>query len=578
MPWPVHSVVLSFTAAALLILSGCGGGSPQSSNADPDPAPTTNPVVSLAAPATVAATTDAGQVTLQWNPVEGATSYAIYMAVPTSGATLVSKVKYAEAASSPHLVNGLSRGQTYLFTIVAVAATGDEGDASAEVTVRLPMATTALATGAKHSCALLADGAVKCWGRNNASQLGSAISDYSASPVVVPGVSNAKSISAAGQHSCAVLADGNMQCWGTYGEGSTAVTFTSPIVIGDIASAVSVASSRDTDCALLSDARVACFNPVATSSTPTFAPSLSKVVALAPAGTVVNGVANVKQIAAGEGFTCALLNDGTVTCWNGVAGNLGYAPARPVPNIVAATAIAAKGDQACALLPAGVQCWKSVATISVFDTPLNFILTEIQTALSGIKAIAVGAGTAPSAYFAITEGGTVQAWNVLPAVGVDASCGDCFLGSGSVTGSTSNIQTIIAPTPMPTAPDTLRFNSNDFVIIKAAPPVPYNSEGWPSQSPPQVIWVGQTVSSEPFSVSRLQNVPFSPGVAALVSISLPVLVTDLVNVTTIANGNTHGCALLLSGDVTCWGDNQYGQLGNGEISTVLAAPVSVDDL
>ncbi len=542
----IRFVVLSFTAAALLTLSGCGDDSSQSSNAAPDstpvnnvstvsdpassdPAPATNPVVSLAAPATVVATTVAGQVTLQWEPVDGAASYAVYLAVPATGAALISKVKHADAVSSPYIVNGLSRGQTHRFTIVAVTAEGNEGEASAEVLVRLPTAATALVTGAEHSCALLADGAVKCWGRNNASQLGSAISDYSASPVAVPGVANAKAISAAGQHSCAVVADGGVQCWGTYGEGGLSVTFTSPIVIGGVANAVSVTSSRDTDCALLSDATVACFNPLAVPvaplnpsefttggslnsvfvPVPAFAPRLSKAAALAPAGAVVSGVAKVKQIAAGADFTCALSNDGAVMCWSGVVGGLDYVFPQPLPNIADATAITARGDQACVLMPAGVQCWnmsRHGCTLTPeggvacwmrgdYRAPLIFTFLQIQSALSEVKAIVVGADASltdasPSAYFAIVNGGAVYKWNVLPL------CPPGFI-----------CQQVSLTTP------TL--------------------------------------------------------------VSSPVLVTDLINVATIANGNAHGCALLLSGDVTCWGSNQYGQLGNGEISNEVASPVAV---
>lgn len=530
MPLPIHSVVLAFTAATLLIVSGCGGGSPQTSNIDP--APTTPPVASLAAPAAVAVTTDVGQVTLQWEPVAGATSYAIYLVVPASSAALVSKVKHAETASSPFMVNGLSRGQTYLFTIVALTAEGNEGEESAAISVRLPTAVTALATGAEHSCALLADGIVKCWGRNNASQLGSAIVDYSASPVAVPGVANAKAISAAGQHSCAVLSDGSMQCWGTYGEGAAAVMFASPIVIGGIAGAMSVASARDTDCALLSDGTVMCFNPVpapipvpiGTSLTatipselvewdpslfgpvPAFAPSLSKAPALMLVGTMVSGVANVKQVVAGTDFTCALLNDGTVTCWSGVMGRLGSIAPQPLPNITGATAITARGGQACVLMPAGVQCWNMSRHGCMYPpeggvqcwmrgdyrAPLIFTFLEIQGALNEIKAVVVGTNALPSAYYAIVNGGVVYKWNVLPL------CPPGFICQQ------------ILPTPAP--------------------------------------------------------------------VSLPVLVTDLINVATIANGDTHGCALLLSGDVTCWGDNQYGQVGNGEISDGVASPVVVEGL
>src|SRR5687768_12033444 len=33
----------------------------------------------------------------------------------------------------------------------------------------------------------------------------------------------------------------------------------------------------------------------------------------------------------------------------------------------------------------------------------------------------------------------------------------------------------------------------------------------------------------------------------------------------IATGASHACALLTSGNVKCWGDNSYGQLGIGDI-------------
>src|SRR5205807_541556 len=73
----------------------------------------------------------------------------------------------------------------------------------------------AIATGEFHTCALVADGTVRCWGRDNFGQLGDgATTDQSSTPVRVSGLTNAVAIAASGSHTCALLADDTARCWG----------------------------------------------------------------------------------------------------------------------------------------------------------------------------------------------------------------------------------------------------------------------------------------------------------------------------------------------------------------------------
>ena len=52
-------------------------------------------------------------------------------------------------------------------------------------------------------------------------------------------------------------------------------------------------------------------------------------------------------------------------------------------------------------------------------------------------------------------------------------------------------------------------------------------------------------------------------------------VTDLADATRLAAGSYHSCALRMTGDVVCWGDNQTAELGNRTVGSRSAVPVPV---
>ena len=75
-------------------------------------------------------------------------------------------------------------------------------------------------TGINHSCALLTNGAVRCWGSNQYGQLGTGNTNNATRPVGVAGLPRpALAISAGGYHTCAKLDDGSIRCWGRNDKG-----------------------------------------------------------------------------------------------------------------------------------------------------------------------------------------------------------------------------------------------------------------------------------------------------------------------------------------------------------------------
>ena len=77
----------------------------------------------------------------------------------------------------------------------------------------------AIAAGRFHSCALMAGGTVKCWGYNYYGELGNGYSHpygYSG-PVTVFGLTGATAIAVGTYHTCALISDGTVKCWGYNG-------------------------------------------------------------------------------------------------------------------------------------------------------------------------------------------------------------------------------------------------------------------------------------------------------------------------------------------------------------------------
>jgi hypothetical protein len=64
-----------------------------------------------------------------------------------------------------------------------------------------------------HSCAVLLNGRIACWGGNNFNgELGDGTTDPATTPVLVQGIDDAVAACAGAAHTCAVHADGSVSC------------------------------------------------------------------------------------------------------------------------------------------------------------------------------------------------------------------------------------------------------------------------------------------------------------------------------------------------------------------------------
>lgn len=77
-----------------------------------------------------------------------------------------------------------------------------------------------VATGDRHACVVTKDKKVACWGQNDAGQLGTKPdTDAHKKPTEVPGITNVARLVCGESSTCALGADGTVKCWGANGEG-----------------------------------------------------------------------------------------------------------------------------------------------------------------------------------------------------------------------------------------------------------------------------------------------------------------------------------------------------------------------
>ena len=421
------------------------------------------------------------------------------------------------------LVMALSLGQ------VTITATSGGGSGTATLTTTTGIVFATVSAGGNHTCGLTPAGIAYCWGDNSSGQLGNGTTTTSATPAAVSGQLTFATLSAGAQHTCGITTysasapppvGGEMYCWGNNGSGQLG-------------------------------------NGTTTSST---------------TPTAVSGGNQFFALSAGTSHTCGVTFDDALYCWgdnsSGQLGN-GSLTNSSVPVISTSAywqAVSAGNNHTCAVAYGGglsgitfYYCWGDNSSGQLGNGTTSNSATPVRIASSGGPDI-LSAGTGYTC-----EAGPLATF---PDDSILVSSSSCW-GDNSV-GQLGNGTTMNSALPVAIA-SGLSLDSVSAGAVHACGLV-YNF----------VLNVTEIATITTYCWG--DNASGQLGNGTTMSSATPVIVAGGLDFATVSAGARHTCAMnagnppnitsMASGAVYCWGDNTYGQLGNGW-TTSSSVPVNV---
>jgi alpha-tubulin suppressor-like RCC1 family protein len=364
------------------------------------------------------------------------------------------------------------------------------------------------------------------------------------------GCERARAVSAGFEHTCALTTGGRVKCWGSNEHGQLGVgsriDSSVPLDVALPGPATAISAGYYHSCALVAGA-VHCwgdnsFGEIGDGTTedrlaPVSVPDLPAVSGVS-AGGCGTEVPNTSF-----GHTCAVLTDGALRCWgsNG-SGQLGDGSRRTRTRPVAVTvlpagavvsAVALGERHTCALAGGAVYCWGANDSAQLGIGALTGQTVPATPAVaSGATAVAVGQNHACA-----LAGGALRCWGLNSSSQVDPG----------PLATPDPVDSPVTPSIGPFAADLLAAGRAQTCVVNA------------SASPATPRCFGSNRAGELGGTGNLVDVPL----------------LEPATVSAVSAGAGHACVLTGDGGIQCWGENEYGQLGNGERGAVSSAPVRV---
>jgi len=322
----------------------------------------------------------------------------------------------------------------------------------------------------------------------------------------------------------------------------------------------------------------------------------------------------IAAIAAGSDHTCAVTGDAAVLCWGwNFSGQLGNADATHTDSYVpvavsgldgSATkiaAVSAGSSHTCAATDAGaVLCWGwnfsgQLGDGSTTDSDVPVAVSGLDGSATKIVTIAAGAGYT----CAVTDQGAVLCWgyNLNGELGNGSTTdSDVPVVVSGLDGSTTKIVTIAAGDY-----HTCAVTDRGAVLCWGGNPNGELGDGNESTGSTVPVAVsgldGSATKIATIAAGAFHTCAATDAGAALcwgdnrfgqlgdgstTDSNVPVAVSGLDGtddtVVSLAAGRLHTCALTHAGAGLCWGDNSDGQLGNGDLGADATTPVAVEGL